>query len=114
MVYACNAIAVKPLFMDAKHIFSPLAGPMSVEMCLMLRREARPAPERGTEWTGWGPERGMLGMYQLGGEVREEGEVNLGGWPIIPPSRKRTLGWAENREAIFWAVEGEIALRSRK
>ena len=38
------AIAVKPLVVDAKHIFSPLAGPISSAMCFMFSSLARCGP----------------------------------------------------------------------
>lgn len=56
----------------------------------------------------------MLGLYQEDEVVGEEVSEGLGGWPMIPPSRMRMLVWDENTEAIIWAVEGEVALRSRK
>ena len=38
------AIAVKPLVVDAKHIFNPLAGPIVSAMCLRFRTLARCGP----------------------------------------------------------------------
>ena len=71
------AIAVKPLVVDAKHIFNPLAGPMSLAMCLMLRTLARCAPLKGALSRLWGPETTRLGLDQL-----PSGWI-LGGPPMI-------------------------------
>lgn len=57
-------IAVKPLDVDAKQHFSPDAGPISEETCLLLRTSSRCAPETGAVARGFGPETWMLGRFQ--------------------------------------------------
>ena len=65
MVNDCIAIAVKPLVVDAKHIFNPLAGPIVSDMCLKLRTFARCAPLIGASSRLSGPETTRLGLVQL-------------------------------------------------
>ena len=44
-----------------------------------------------------------------------ESSIGEGGKPIMPPSTKRSCGACERKlDSIFLAVEGDMALRSRK
>ena len=44
-----------------------------------------------------------------------ESAIGEGGKPIMPPSTKRSCGACERKlDSIFLAVEGDMALRSRK
>lgn len=68
MVKDWIVIAVKPLVVDRKHIFRPLAGHHVVSYVLdhlMLRNLEGWAPLKGALSTGLGPETPIRGLVQL-------------------------------------------------
>ena len=112
---------MKPLVVDAKQHFRPLAGPISLPMCLTLRVSARWAPDTGAVESGLSPEIGSEGIDQeaAAGPVETvdsevDSDLSEGGPPMMPPSRKLIAGACDaKRAAIERAVRGEIAFRSR-
>src|SRR6186713_3490099 len=102
------AMAVNPLFIAAKHIFRPLAGPKSEWICLKFNTSARFSPLTGADASGSGPEITTAGLYHDGALAPLS--VTLGGPPRIPPSIMRSRDRSLGSSAITClAVRGDIA-----
>lgn len=107
----------------AKQHFSPLAAPISSEICfifIVLANSAKVAgtdetePEVGTD--GWAQGLSVVSVVAIADDGPTGGVVfRYGALPMIPPSRNLIAGdLVENISAIDLAVRGEIALRSKK
>lgn len=112
--------AVKPLLKLAKQHLSPLAGPISGEICFTFNVAAKWAPEMGASVRGCGPDTGRDGRFQAWEEgasiampvLFSGADLGEGAPPMMPPSMN-FMGVGEKREAIERAVRGEMAFRSR-